>query len=280
MASVAKHRHVVNGGYQRGEETRARIIGAAIKLFGERGFESASTRDIAAAAGVNTPALQYYFDNKEGVYLACAEYIAARVWEHISEPVERAQQLLEQHADDSALIDAYCAIQARGADFKFTDSVDHEQWRTFLVREQASLNSTPAFSIVYRRLTERVYGVTTAIVGQLLGRAADDEETLIRTMALSGQFLMFYLCRRTAMMLLGWDAMHTERVDTVTRVICQQTGELLRSMAAARDAAAVSSGRTSVGDPGRLNHGSEAIASHPRAVSRRRDVPSRRKRAG
>jgi len=35
-----------------------------MRLFGEKGYEGASTRDIAAAAGVNAPALQYYFDNK------------------------------------------------------------------------------------------------------------------------------------------------------------------------------------------------------------------------
>jgi AcrR family transcriptional regulator len=43
-----------------------------------------STRDIAATAGVNAPALQYYFDNKEGVYFACVEHIAARAREHMS----------------------------------------------------------------------------------------------------------------------------------------------------------------------------------------------------
>jgi TetR/AcrR family transcriptional regulator, regulator of cefoperazone and chloramphenicol sensitivity len=80
MARIAKHRHAAEGGYQRGEETRARIVTAALKLFGERGFEGASTRDIATSAGVNAPALQYYFDNKEGVYLACIDHIVSRVW--------------------------------------------------------------------------------------------------------------------------------------------------------------------------------------------------------
>ena len=39
MTSVAKHRHSASGGYPRGEETRARIIAAAMKLFGEKGYE-------------------------------------------------------------------------------------------------------------------------------------------------------------------------------------------------------------------------------------------------
>ena len=48
-------------GYVKGQETRLRIILAAIDLFGEEGYERASTRKIAIAAGVNLPALQYYF---------------------------------------------------------------------------------------------------------------------------------------------------------------------------------------------------------------------------
>ena len=57
-------RRPLAGGYARGDETRLRITEAAIELFGEYGFDGASTRDIAARAGVNAPALQYYFENK------------------------------------------------------------------------------------------------------------------------------------------------------------------------------------------------------------------------
>jgi TetR/AcrR family transcriptional regulator, regulator of cefoperazone and chloramphenicol sensitivity len=59
MTTAAKHRHSVTGACTRGEETRARIIAAAIRLFGEKGYEAASTRDIAAADGVNVPTVQY-----------------------------------------------------------------------------------------------------------------------------------------------------------------------------------------------------------------------------
>jgi len=38
-------------GYARGEETRARIVTTALRVFGEEGFNKASTRQIAADAG-------------------------------------------------------------------------------------------------------------------------------------------------------------------------------------------------------------------------------------
>ena len=103
MTERASHppRHRADGGYARGEETRRRIIDVALRLFGERGYEGASTRDIAAAAGVNAPALQYYFDNKEGVYRACAEYIA-QSWTAQFEPVmARVRATMDDPAADA-----------------------------------------------------------------------------------------------------------------------------------------------------------------------------------
>jgi AcrR family transcriptional regulator len=52
------------------EETRARILDSAIELFRARGFESATMREIAAAAGVATGAAYYYFDSKDAIVLA------------------------------------------------------------------------------------------------------------------------------------------------------------------------------------------------------------------
>jgi AcrR family transcriptional regulator len=51
------------------EETRDRIIHAALTLFRERGFEVATMRDIAEAAGVANGAAYYYFPSKEAIVL-------------------------------------------------------------------------------------------------------------------------------------------------------------------------------------------------------------------
>src|SRR6059058_6524466 len=59
------------------EETRERILDAALSLFRERGFDETTMRDIAAEAGVATGAAYYYFRSKEelvmGFYMRTAE---------------------------------------------------------------------------------------------------------------------------------------------------------------------------------------------------------------
>jgi AcrR family transcriptional regulator len=52
------------------DETRARILAAAMELFRRQGFEETTMREIAAGAGVATGAAYYYFDSKEAIVLA------------------------------------------------------------------------------------------------------------------------------------------------------------------------------------------------------------------
>ncbi|GAA5493929.1 transcriptional regulator, TetR family [Rubritalea squalenifaciens DSM 18772] len=47
--------------------TREQILDAAWKLFGERGFEDVSVRDVTNAAGVNLASVSYHFGSKTGL---------------------------------------------------------------------------------------------------------------------------------------------------------------------------------------------------------------------
>jgi AcrR family transcriptional regulator len=233
MAVVARHRHSVEGGYARGEETRARIVNAALKLFGQRGFDGSSTRDIATAAGVNAPALQYYFDNKEGVFIACIEHIVKRIWEYMSPVVERAEQAVAREAEDEELIAAFCDIQVQLVEFMFTAN-EAEDWRLFMARLQSGEGPASGFKIVYQSVSSRMIKVTSTIVGRMVGRPPDDEETLVRTMSLSGQMMVFQHARRSVMNKLNWDEVDAGRLALLQKVIREHTGWLLRSMTIAR----------------------------------------------
>lgn len=59
------------------EETRREILKAAEQSFAMAGFIGATTREVAARAGVNVATLHYHFGNKEGLYRAVIERAAA-----------------------------------------------------------------------------------------------------------------------------------------------------------------------------------------------------------
>lgn len=53
-----------------GEQSRERLLHAALELFADQGFARTSTREIAEAAGANIAAISYYFGDKAGLYRA------------------------------------------------------------------------------------------------------------------------------------------------------------------------------------------------------------------
>ena len=63
----------------RSQETRERILEAALRIFSADGLAGARTEQIATAAGVNKALLYYYFESKEKLYLAALESVTARV---------------------------------------------------------------------------------------------------------------------------------------------------------------------------------------------------------
>lgn len=52
------------------EETRQRILAAALHVFRERGFDAATMREVASVAGVAVGAAYYYFDSKDAIVMA------------------------------------------------------------------------------------------------------------------------------------------------------------------------------------------------------------------
>lgn len=56
------------------DDTRERLLSAASKIFAEKGFEKATVREICQAAEVsNLAAVNYYFGDKERLYIECVK---------------------------------------------------------------------------------------------------------------------------------------------------------------------------------------------------------------
>ena len=63
----------------RSEATRTALLDAALAEFAAHGFEGASTRAIAAAAGTHQPQINYHFDSKEELWREAVDHLFARL---------------------------------------------------------------------------------------------------------------------------------------------------------------------------------------------------------
>jgi TetR/AcrR family transcriptional regulator, regulator of cefoperazone and chloramphenicol sensitivity len=227
MTERKRPRRPFEGGYARGEETRLRIIEAAIDLFGEYGFDGASTRDIAARAGVNAPALQYYFENKQGVYRACAEHIADSAWESLVPVVNHARHVLDANAKADALIDAFIGIQEAIADRIFMTPCQPHR-RLFFAREQVGSEPAVGAEILHQRVRQPLNSVATELIARITGGALDDPVTLIRTFSLYGQVMPFHMVPRSTLALLRWEQIDEEKSGLIKATLRDQTRALLQ----------------------------------------------------
>lgn len=84
--------------------TKARILSAAEAVFAAKGFEGASTREIASGAGVNISSLHYHWESKETLYFAVFENIYDRIVELVQSSIPEAS--LERPASRQVVDDA------------------------------------------------------------------------------------------------------------------------------------------------------------------------------
>lgn len=75
------------------EETRARILEGALKLFREKGFDATTMRDIAQAAGMSLGSTYYHFDSKEALVMAFYQESQDTLQDRIPEAVAKHKDL-------------------------------------------------------------------------------------------------------------------------------------------------------------------------------------------
>jgi len=75
------------------EETRERILDAALRLFRKRGFDDTTMREIAADAEVATGAAYYYFPSKESMVMAFYERTCEETREVLPAQIDRSRDL-------------------------------------------------------------------------------------------------------------------------------------------------------------------------------------------
>lgn len=73
-----------------GGDTKDRILDTAIAIFGERGFEACTMRDLAAEVGIKAPAIYNHYPSKEDVLAAAMEHILGRFLWTLMTPLEDA----------------------------------------------------------------------------------------------------------------------------------------------------------------------------------------------
>src|SRR5216683_4183005 len=83
---------------QHSAATRGGIVSAALRLFAERGFASASIAEIAEAAGITKGAIYWHFDSKDALFKGILDQIRHDWQDVVRKPLERESDPLRKIA--------------------------------------------------------------------------------------------------------------------------------------------------------------------------------------
>ena len=200
------------------DDTRQRLIRAGLVLFGARGLDGVSTRELADAAKVNQAAIPYHFGGKEGVYRAVAMYLAETIGIRLrtlaatavrpGDPDRRLRKLLF------------------GATLAILDAPDPASRGGFIIREQ--LQPTGAFDILYEGFMKPLQDALSAIVAELEGSNVENSSTVFKAHALLGQVLGFGVARQLLYRRLGRASLTQADVEAIAETVASLGSRALR----------------------------------------------------
>ena len=207
----------------RNVDTRGQLVEAALDVFGRLGYEGASTREIAQAAGANLAAIVYHFGGKEGLHIAVAQHIAESIGAKVGPTLASVAGPGSSATPKAAraalhkLIDTFIEV--------ILGSAEAERWARYIVREQ--MQPTAAFDVIYRFLGGAVT-IATRLVAAALSRP-DNEETRVRVFTFLGQVLVFRVAQTLVLRRTEWTTIGDAERATIKRIVLGQIDDILEA---------------------------------------------------
>ncbi|HOA51985.1 MAG TPA: CerR family C-terminal domain-containing protein [Thermogutta sp.] len=209
-------------------DARQRLLEAGIEAFARFGPDEVGIRRLAAAAGVNSAALSYYFGGKQQYYRAVLRYLMRWVGQSIRQAAMTARAGLAAspdacHARQLLRIFMREVVQTVLANPQ-AEAVAAIIWRELLRRSSG-------FDIVYEQMIRPVHEIITELVAAAMGVTSDDREAVLLAHSLWGQVAIFRLgfhVLRRRLKIRGRQ-LSNEWVETITSTVDLVVDRLLSS---------------------------------------------------
>lgn len=206
---------------QSAEQTRQALIRAGLKLFGERGYDGTSTRQIAAAANANIGSIAYHFGSKEGLRAACAGFIVETIKGMAGQTLSAAAP--SATGPEEARRQLLVALE-RMVGF-IVASPEAGVIVQFVLRELS--HPTAALDIIYDGVFDPTHRRLCRIWAAATGEDAESERTRITVFTMIGQVIYFRIGRAAVMRRMGWNDIGAREASAIAEVARSNLGAIL-----------------------------------------------------
>jgi TetR/AcrR family transcriptional regulator, regulator of cefoperazone and chloramphenicol sensitivity len=167
-----------------GSHTPARILEAAGEIFAELGYRAATVRHICEKAGANVAAVNYYFGDKEGLYLA----VLRSVPDAHAEKYPSSQRRDANAAAEDKLRSYIESLLHRVFD------PGRPGWHAKIIAREM-VEPTRALDSLLDEVARPLHQELAGIVRELLGSAASDEQVRLCALSIMGQCVYYHHAR-------------------------------------------------------------------------------------
>lgn len=216
-------RDAVSNASRKGDQSRQRILEAALIEFGAAGFRSTTTRRIAERASTTLPPLNYYFGSKEGLYRACAEEIVSRYGQATHDAVARARQTIESPSGPEEARETLKNLMAASVEL-ILGSDAYILGNGIIARELAEPG--PAFEIFYDRLWLPGIERNSALVSLIKSEPRISAESRVQAILLVSSLPSLHTRRIVAQRAMAWPAIGRTELDLIKQVLHRQIDQL------------------------------------------------------
>jgi AcrR family transcriptional regulator len=205
---------------------RDRIVDAAGELFAERGFDGTTVRDICQAADANVAAVNYYFGDKQRLYIEAV--VRAHRWrmERVKMPDWPVRTTPEQKLAD--FIKTFIRRVRSGPG---------DTWHTRLIMREIGNPSAACTELVQSSIRPQ-FEILLSILGELLPDETDAEKLRLVAFSIVGQCLFYHFADPVIRNLLGADEYAALEIDKLADHITQFSLQTIRQRARSNRAGA------------------------------------------
>ena len=195
--------------------TRLALIRAALTLFGSKGFDGTSTRDIAALANANIGSIAYHFGGKDGLRLAAADHIVQTIQAIAGQAMGNLDAAMAGRLEREAARAQLTGALERMITF-IVASPEAGEVVQFVLRELSQ--PTAALDRIYSGVFEPVHKRLCMLWEQVTGEPAESDRTKLTVFTLIGQVVYFRIGREAVRRRMGWTEIGPQQASDILDV--------------------------------------------------------------
>lgn len=198
--------------------TAESLVRAAIDLFGRKGFDGTSIREVARQANTNLASIAYHFGSKEGLRQACAEAFAAEVAGRLNLTETQAPGT-PQDAEEMliGMVETFSHALIAAPDL--------QPFIAFALREITE--GGPGTDTIHAALVAPVHGRFCQLWALATGENAQSDATKLLVFSIIGQTLYFRIGAPIVQRRMNWPCIGATETDQIVSMIVANTRLLL-----------------------------------------------------